>query len=101
MMTSACVLHFNGDIATVVWWIGGPHTNNHLDVEATLTKLKPIIDPTTWTDLSRILQVGAPALCNAEARSEENFQAYLKYGNHTSVKDNQDVFEQTIVKQSK
>ena len=99
-MTSACVLHFNGDIATVVRWIGGSHTNNHLNVEATLTKLEPIIDPITWNDLSRILRSGAPALCNAEA-SEENFQAYLKYGNHTSVRDNQDVFEQTIVKQSK
>jgi hypothetical protein len=74
--------------------------NNHLDVNATLTKLQHIIDPTTWTDLSRILGSGAPALCNAEA-SEENFQGYLKYGNHKSVSDNQDVFEQTIVKQSK
>jgi hypothetical protein len=36
-MTSACMLHFNGDIATVVLWIGGTHTNNHLDVNAILT----------------------------------------------------------------
>ena len=99
-MTSACVLHFNGDIATVVRWIGGSHTNNHLDVKETLSKLQPIIDPTTWNDLSRILRSGAPALCNAEA-SKRNFQAYLKYGNHTLFRDNQDVFEQTIVKQSK
>jgi hypothetical protein len=97
--TSACVLHFNGDIATVVRWIGGPHTNNHLDVNATLTTLQHIIDPTKWTDLSCILQSGAPALCKRS--KQENFQAYLKYGNQTSVTDNQDVFEQTIVKQSK
>lgn len=36
----------------------------------------------------------------AEA-SEEIFQAYLKHGNHSPMRDNQDLFEQTIVKQNK
>jgi len=43
---------------------------------------------------------GAPAKCNATA-TEANFQSYLKYGNHKSVQNNQPVFEQTIIKQSK
>jgi hypothetical protein len=92
-MTSACMLHFNGDIAAVVRWIGGLHTNNHLDVDAILTKLKPIIDPSTWNNLNQIVRMGAPAICKAEA-SKENFQAYLQYGNHSSVWDNKEVFEQ-------
>ena len=99
-MTSACLLHYNGDVATVVRWIGGPHTNEHIDTQSTLTKLKPILTQDVYSDLKRILVMGAPALCNADA-TETNFQAYLKYGNHQSVKQNQSTFETTIIKQSK
>ena len=99
-MTSACLLHFNGDVATVVRWIGGPHTAEQINAETTLAKLKDVIAPDIWEDLRRILVSGAPAFCNAEA-SEENFQAFRAYGNHASVRDNQQVFEQTIIKQSK
>ncbi|KAI2495301.1 hypothetical protein MHU86_19200 [Fragilaria crotonensis] len=99
-MTSACLLHFDGDVATVVRWIGGHHTNAHLNPPEILAKLRPIIDTDIWSDLQRILTTGAPAFCNATA-SESNFQAYLQYGNHTSVTDNQAVFADTIVKQSK
>jgi hypothetical protein len=100
-MTSACFLHFNGDVATIVRWVGGPHTAAQINPEETLAKLKDVVDPDVWDDLRRILVFGARALCNVEA-SEENFQAYdLAHGNHSSVSDNQDVFEQTIVKQSK
>ena len=99
-MTSACLLHFDGDVATMVRWIGGPHVNAHLDATSILAKIQPIVDPDIYSDVSRILTFGAPALCVAEA-SEENFQAYLKYGNHKSVSENQSVFESTIIKQSK
>ncbi|KAI2489263.1 hypothetical protein MHU86_25336 [Fragilaria crotonensis] len=99
-MTSACLLHFNGDVATMVRWIGGPHVNAHLDVPSILAKLKLIVDADIHADISRILLIGAPAECKASA-TEENFQAFLKYGNHESVTSNQDVHASTIVKQSK
>ena len=99
-MTSACLLHFDGDVATVVRWIGGHHTNAHLNPPEILAKLRPIIDADIWSDLHRILTSGAPAVCNATA-SETNFQAFLTYGNHSSVSDNQAVFADTIIKQSK
>jgi hypothetical protein len=99
-MTSACLLHFNGDVATVVRWIGGPHVNAQIDVPKTLSKLQPILTTDVYNDLKRILTTGAPALCNAQA-TESNFQAYFKYGNHQSVKQNQQTFEATIIKQSK
>jgi hypothetical protein len=99
-MTSACLLNFNGDVATVVRWIGGPHTVANTKPTETLEKLKNIIDPDIWSDLERILISGAPALCSAEA-TEENFQAYLTYGNHTSVKENQEEFAKAVVKQCK
>ncbi|KAI2498468.1 hypothetical protein MHU86_16052 [Fragilaria crotonensis] len=52
------------------------------------------------SDLSRILLLGAPSECKASA-TEENFQAFLNYGNHDSVTNNQEVYASTIVKQSK
>ena len=84
----------------MVRWIGGPHGNAHLNIPAILSKLRLIVDPDIFTDISRILLLGAPAKCTAEA-SEENFQAFRTYGNHTSVTENQDIFASTIVKQSK
>ena len=102
-MTTACLLHFDGDVARMVRWIGGPHhANAHLDVPKILATLQPVIDPSILSNVKRIaiFTFGAPAYCNAEA-SEANFQEFLKYGNHKSVTQNQSVFESTIVKQSK
>ena len=99
-MTSVCLFHFDGDVATMVRWISGPHVNAQLDVTAILLTLQPIVDPDIYKDVERILTVGSPALCNASA-SEANFQAYLKYGNHKSVTQNESVFASTIIKQSK
>jgi hypothetical protein len=76
-MTTARLLHFDGDVATVVRWIGGPHVNAHLNVARILATLQPIVDPDIYRDVERIFTFGAPALCNANA-SEANFQAYLK-----------------------
>ena len=99
-MTSACALHYNGDMATVVRFIGGPHVNQHIDIKKVLEKLKPVLTTDVYNDVHRILTTGAPAYCNAEA-THENFEAYLKYGNHKSAKENPKAFESTIIKQSK
>jgi hypothetical protein len=93
-------LHFDGNAAPVVRWIGGPHVNSHIDIKVTLGKLRPILVSDIYSEISRILRFGAPVQCNAE-KTEENFQAYQQYGNHSFVTDNQDIFEKTIVKQSK
>ena len=83
-MTSACLLHFDGDVATMVRWIGGPHVNAHLDIPAMiLAKLRLIVDPDIFSDISRIFLLGAPAKCTAEA-SEENFQAFRTF-KHTAT----------------
>ena len=101
-MTTACLLHFDRDVARMVRWIGGPHVNAHLNVPKILVStLQPVIESSIFEDVKRILTWGAPAsFCNAEA-SEANFQEFLNYGNHKSVTQNQSVFESTIVKQSK
>jgi hypothetical protein len=104
VMTTACLLHIDGDVARmVVQWIGGPHPNNaHLNVPKILSTLQePVIESSIFEDVKRILTLGAPAYCNAEA-SEANFQEFLNYGNHESVTpQNQSVSESMFVKQSK
>lgn len=60
-MTSVCLLHFDGDVATMVRWIGGTHVNAHLNIPSILTKLRLIVDPDIYADLSRIFLLGAPA----------------------------------------
>ena len=89
-MTSACLLHFDGNVATMVRWIGGPHVNAHLNIPAILEELRLIVDSSIHANVSRILLLGAPAVCQASA-TEENFQAYSRYGNHDSVTNNQEV----------
>jgi hypothetical protein len=99
-MTSACLLHFNGDAAAMVRWIGGPHVNAHLDVNKIMHRLQPAVDDDIFQAVKRILTMGAPTLCNAEA-TDNNFQAALQYGNHKSVRDNEEVYGQTIIKNTK
>ena len=99
-MTTACLLHFDGDVASKVRWIGGPHTNAHLNVNKVPATLEPVIETDVFDDVKQILTLGAPAYCNSSA-SEKNFQEFKNYGNHKSVKENQSVFESTIIKQSK
>lgn len=72
-MTTACLLHFNGDVASMVRWIGGPHVNAHLDVTQVLSTLLPIVTPDVYNDVRRILTFGPPALCNADA-TEKTFK---------------------------
>jgi len=55
-MMSACFLHFDCDAAAMVRWIGGPHTNAHINVPVLLDYLKPIVTNDVWTDLARILR---------------------------------------------
>lgn len=86
-LTTAAFLHFNGDAATLVRWIGGPHVAAHRDTPTILAKLEPVVEPEVFQQVSRVYTDGVPQYCNASA-TEENFQAYLAYGNHASMKKN-------------
>ena len=99
-MTTAAVLHYNGDIPSVVRFMGGPHVNAHIDVPNLISNLRTIVDPQTLSDLNRILTFGSPAKLNA-TNTEKNFQAYLAYGNHKSASDNPALMRKLIVKNSR
>ena len=86
-MATAALLHFNGSVADLVRWIGGPHVAEHRDHDDTMRLLEESeVDPRVLADLRRILLDGIPALCQATS-TEENFRAFYDYGNHSTVDD--------------
>ena len=99
-MATSALLHFDGDIADTVRWIGGPHVGAHRDIEKTLRHLCGKVDVLTYNTLEASWTHGVPKLCNAEA-TEENFRAYLEYGNHETVTKEPDLAYKTLLKDSK
>jgi hypothetical protein len=83
-MTTAAVLHYHGDLASVVRFIGGIHVGAHRDHKKVLKSLEGIVQDSIIRDLRRIWTSGVPNKCNAYS-SQENFQAFRNYGNHASV----------------
>ena len=83
-MITAAFLHFDGCAATVVRFIGGPHVAAHRNTAAILAALTPSVDPPILADVRRIFTTGVPNYINAHS-SEENFQAFRRFGNHRSI----------------
>ena len=82
---SAALLHFNGSVADLVRWIGGPHVGAHRDHPSILATLSAAGLPATLLQtLARIFYQGIPSYCNADS-TEDNFAAFYRYGNHSTV----------------
>ncbi len=62
-MTSMCALHYNGDMATIVRFIGSPHVHQDINTPDVLAKLKPVLTNDVYDDIARILTTRAPAHC--------------------------------------
>jgi hypothetical protein len=79
--------NYHGDLASVVSvvrFIGGIHGGAHRDHEGILKNLEGIVQDSIIRDLRRIWISGVPNKCNAYS-SQDNFKAFLNYGNHASV----------------
>jgi hypothetical protein len=61
-MATAALLHFEGDAAALVRWIGGPHTGAHWDVSATVKFLTGKKDKSLVSAIARIFRTGIPSL---------------------------------------
>lgn len=83
-MSTAAALRWDGDLAAVSRWVGGPHVGEHRDHVAILAKLKPALTTEIYNHLARIWMDGVPNYVNVTS-TEENFQDFLKYGNHSTV----------------
>lgn len=99
-MTTACALHFDLDIPSVVRWIGGPHVAEHRNHTNLLRYLEPILEPQNHADLTRIFLDGSPSRCNASA-DLANYQAYREYGNHKTVEEHIEKVRKAVVKEAR
>ena len=99
-MTTTALLYYDGDIASVVHYVGGMHTYGNMDIPRILTSLKLILKEDTWRDLHRIYTTGCPALANI-TDTEANYQAYREFGNHQGASDHADILRKALVKTSK
>ena len=100
-MATAALLHFNGSVADLVRWIGGPHVGAHRDHLTILASLESAgVEPSVMADLRRIFLHGIPRSCRATS-SEDNFMAYYRYGNHSTVDDDPDKTYQAMVKDNR
>jgi hypothetical protein len=96
-LTTAALLHYKFDVATLVRYLGGPHTGAHRPVDRILETIKQSVNSTTRAQLERILRVGSPTHMNSDSTSA-NFYRYLQHGNHKSALDNPDKMESVFVK---
>jgi hypothetical protein len=100
-MATAGLLHFNGSVADLVRWIGGPHVGAQRDHLTTLKTLEASgVDASVVADLRRIFLDGIPGTCRAIS-GEDNFTAYYRYGNHSTVDDDPEKAYQAMVKDNR
>lgn len=97
-MVVAYFLHFNFNTPLVVRYVGGQHTAAHRNFPDILWELcRAQVDPVVFADLDRVFTVRSPTFCNASA-SEENFRAFMAYGNHESIAEDITKTEQALLK---
>jgi len=99
-MVTACLIHFNFDMAATVRYIGNTHVGAHRNTAAILKTLKGNIPDDVHADLRRLYTVGAPNYCNAHS-SEMNEQAFRDFGNHDSAYTDPDLTLKALTKDHK
>lgn len=100
-MLTAALLYFEGNSASLVRWLGGPHVAAHRDTEAILQRWRPVLQEQTYKDLARVFRHGIPNTCANAHASETNFQTYLAYGNHSTVDSVPEKAQQALLKDFK
>jgi hypothetical protein len=96
-LTTAALLHYKFDVATLVRYLGGLHTGFQCSTQQILDTLWPSVKKHTWRDLERILTLGSPAHLNAHS-TDSNFAGFLEHGNHKSAVDNPDATPKVFLK---
>jgi hypothetical protein len=97
-MTTACMLHYNLEVPAVVRYLGGPHVASLRNVPQILQTVQPILSPTLFQSLERILTTGTPAYCVAHS-SDANYTAYREYGNHGMLPPQHEKLRDSLLKE--
>ncbi|KAG7370070.1 hypothetical protein IV203_027816 [Nitzschia inconspicua] len=81
----------------LVRFLGGPHLGATRDVDKILQTLQPSVDPEILQELHCVFVYGAPRHCQGSS-TEDNFLAFLQYGNHASANPHPDKLRKVFVK---
>ncbi len=99
VMRSALLIHYCGDVATCVRYVGGLLIGYpYRDHRVILPRIKNIVDDETNSDIARILILGCPASINAHF-SRTQVEAYRRYGNHKTIQSNPGLMEKAMTKE--
>ena len=85
-MFTACTLFYQGDMASVARFVGGPCTGSHRDVDRIISDITPYVDHNTLHEVERIYTQGIPRLCIGES-TDRKTRDYMKYGIYSSCND--------------
>ena len=99
-LTTAALIYFDGDPAALVRWMGGSHVGAHRSQLHALAYMKGKIPDDVHAELSRIFLNGIPKCCNVSA-SNDNYEAFVKYGNHPSCTKAPEKTYKALVKDAK
>ena len=98
-LMSAALFHLDFSIQTMVNWMGGPHTAQHRDEDKMLANMMHM-NCVIRDEWFHRVKHGAPKHCHAYS-SDKNFRDFWNYGNHNTVDESPEVFEEVTVKDFK
>lgn len=81
---AACAVYYDFHLASVMRYLGNNYTNEHIDPQKLLARIKNIVPHKVYEELRLMLTTGAPAHINGSSTAE-NFETFLQYGNHSTV----------------
>ena len=99
-LSSAALINQGCNIEKLVRYIAGPHLATHRNVSRIMQKLHHSCTDDQRAELKRTFVHGAPKVIRAK-NTEENLLKYYKYGNHSTVDTNPEVFRKALVKDSR
>ena len=81
-------MHYNFDLPTVIRCVEGNYNAAHQYVDVFVSTITSAgCDQQITDEVHRIMTVGYPSYFNADS-SKTNFEAFDKYGNHTTITNN-------------
>ena len=84
----AALIYYELDVPTLIRFLGGNYTGEYRDIQSTIASLKASkCNDQVIHDLQRLLSQGCPMKMNASS-THSNFLQFLRYGNHSTIKDN-------------
>ncbi len=80
----ACLFHFDLSVANVMRYVGKNYTGAYRDVEASVERMRGLVDDDLLAHYARVMTFGAPSHFVAEA-TRENTLLHWRKNNHPSI----------------